>query len=189
MPTSIRKERVFVSSSPVFASSISPRSGASASGGAVTVTDLSHLTKLVVKTTPARPDGLAPPFGTSATAGEALICGSRPGEWTVIGSTDACRDAVGSPSATSAHVVDVTHGRVLLAVAGTAATSTLEKVCSLDWSDAMMPDGAVTSASVAKVTCDVVRHDGDTPTYWISADRSFGQYLHDALLDASAEFA
>ena len=78
-------------------------------------------------------------------------------------------------------------------VAGEAAASTLEKVCSLDWSDEMMPDGAVTSASVAKVACDVIRHDsatgsGTTTAYWIAADRSFGQYLHDALLDAAAEF-
>ena len=40
----------------------------------------------------------------------------------------------------------------------------LEKVCSLDWSDPMTPDGAVASASVAKVTCDIARNDVDGDT-------------------------
>ena len=172
---------------PVFASSVTnPVEGSS--GGAVTITDLSHLTKLVVKTTPTRPDGLAPPFGAGEPAGEAVVCGTRPGEWTVIGPADACRGAVGQPTASSAHVVDISHGRVLIQVAGPAAASALEKVCSLDWSDEMMPDGAVTSASVAKVVCDVIRHDGASVRYWLLADRSYGQYVYDALIDAAAEF-
>ncbi len=167
-------------------------SSASSSGAAVTITDLSHLCKLMVKTTAGRPDGLSPAFGASITVDDAAICGTRPGEWTLVGPESACWAAVSAAidqtSDTAAHVIDITHGRVLLAVAGAAASSALEKVCSLDWSDEMMPDGAVTSASVAKVTCDVIRHDGDEPTYWISADRSFGRYLHDALIDAAAEF-
>jgi len=59
----------------------------------------------------------------------------------------------------------------------------------LDWSDAMTPNGAVASASVAKVTCDIARCDGDSaPSYMIFCDRSFGQYLFDALIDAGEEF-
>lgn len=154
------------------------------------MTDLSALAKLVIKTTAARPTVLAPAFGSSEAVGEALVCGTRPGEWTVIGPADACRAVVADTVAdTSAHVVDLTHGRALIEVAGADAASALEKVCSLDWSDDMMPDGAVTSASVAKVACDVIRRDGESPAYWIAADRSFGQYLFDALVDAAAEFA
>jgi len=86
-------------------------------------------------------------------------------------------------------VVDWTYGRAQFRLTGTAATRTLEKVCSLDWSDAMMPDGAVTSGSVAMVTCDLIRSDVDsTPSYLILCDRSFGQYLFDALIDAGDEF-
>ncbi len=170
-----------------FVSSITdPADGAT--GGAVTITDFSHLTKLVVKTTPARPDGLGPRFGSGELVGDALVCGTRPGEWTVIGPAGACAAAVGPATETSAHVIDITHGLVLIQVAGPAAASALEKVCSLDWSDDMMPDGAVTSGSVAKVSCDVIRHDGHSPAYWIAADRSFGQYLYEALVDAAAEF-
>ena len=104
----------------------------------------------------------------------------------MIGTAEATAAAV---DGISAHVVDLTHGRLLIEVAGEAAAATMEKVCSIDWSDEMMPDGAVTSASVAKVSCDIVRHDREHPAYWLAADRSFGQYLYDALVDAAAEFS
>lgn len=173
-----------VSDSPVFTSPIT--ADPSGAAGAVTVTDMSHLSKLIVKTTAAHAAGSGPPFGTSATAGEALVCATRPDEWMVIGTTEATAAAV---TDVAAYVVDLTHGRLLIEVAGEAATSALEKVCSIDWSDDMMPDGAVTSASVAKVSCDIIRHDREHPAYWIAADRSFGQYLYEALIDAAAEFA
>lgn len=86
-------------------------------------------------------------------------------------------------------VVDHTHSRALFRLTGSASPSVLEKVCSLDWSDAMTPDGAVVSASVARVTCDITRNDVDgVGSYLIACDRSFGQYLFDALLDAGDEF-
>jgi len=93
---------------------------------------------------------------------------------------------------TDGHVslVDWTHGRAQFRLTGDLAPSALEKVCGLDWSDAMMPNGAVTSGSVAKVTCDLIRNDvDDTPSYLILCDRSFGQYLYDAITDATTEFA
>ena len=74
-------------------------------------------------------------------------------------------------------------------VTGSEATRLLEKVCGIDWSDHMTPDGAVLSASVALVTCDIARNDvseDDTssrPSYLIFCDRSFGQYLFDALIE------
>ena len=53
----------------------------------------------------------------------------------------------------------------------------------------MMPNGAVTSGSAAKVTCDLIRNDlDDTPSYLILCDRSFGQYLFDTIIDAGDEF-
>lgn len=179
-----------MSDTPTFVSSIVEASVGAALPAvtltAVTLTDLSYLTKVVVKTTPARTGGLGPAFGSSEVVGEALVCGSRPGEWLVLGQPEAVAGAIGD---VDANQVDVTHGRLLIEVAGAAAVATLEKVCSLDWDDRMMPDGAVTSASVAKVNCDIIRSDRDgAPAYLIAADRSFGQYLHDAIVDAAQEF-
>lgn len=171
---------------PGFAGSILTPTSSTAKDAAVVVTDRSHLTKVSVRTMPSRAGGLGPAFGASELVGEALVCGSRPGEWLVIGEADAVHAAIGD---LAAHTVDLTHGRVLIEVAGEAAAGTLEKICNLDWSDAMTPDGAVVSASVAKISCDVIRHDNnDRRAYLIAADRSFGQYLYDAIADAAAEF-
>lgn len=127
---------------------------------------------------------------------EALILGSRPGEWIVLGSGEAVdgviEEVFRQGEADDSDLVtarDLTHPRGVFRLTGTTSVSTLEKVCSLDWSDPMMPDGAVASASVAKVTCDIARNDVDgAPSYLIFCDRSFGQYLFDALIDAGTEF-
>ena len=98
----------------------------------------------------------------------------------------ALNGVVGQDFVTS---LDWMHGRALFRLTGHDAARTLEKVCSLDWSEEMTPDGAVASASVAKVTCDIAREDVDgKPSYLIFCDRSFGQYLFDALIDAGDEF-
>ena len=77
-----------------------------------------------------------------------------------------------------------------LRLTGVRSASALEKVCSLDFDDMMFPDGATGSASVAKVSSDLIRDDiNDEPSYLILADRSFGQYLYDAVHDATTEFA
>ena len=161
-------------------------------GTALTLTDRSSTTKRIVRAAPdtAAAQGLGARFGTSRAAGQALICGQRPGEWLLIGPATEV-DAVIGGLDTAGHVsvIDHTHSRAMFRLTGVAAASLLEKLCGLDWSDAMTPDGAVTSGSVAKTTCDLVRNDVDgTPSYLILCDRSFGQYLFDAVLDAGEEF-
>ena len=215
-----------------------PTSGASASaastsGDSLTLTDLSATTKWLIR---ADADGqvaahLGVGFATSATApGGALVLGSRPGEWIAAGTPEQVSSVVsgidalagnGTEAAASAELVthlDWTHGRALFRLTGANAARLLEKVCGLDWSDHMTPDGAVASASVALVTCDLARNDlsdsdradssdsdadksdaddsdannsdaaARTPSYLIFCDRSFAQYLFDALADAGTEF-
>ena len=154
---------------------------------------------------------LEAPFGASATltvdaadatvpdggsAHEALILGVRPGEWFVLGSGEAVDGVVeavirlgqarGSALVTAR---DFTHGRALFRLTGKAAPKVLEKLCSLDWSDPITPDGAVMSGSVARVSCDIARDDIDGAcSYLIVCDRSVGQYLFDVLIDAGIEF-
>ena len=181
--------------SPAFESPV-VRSYEFSSGGPLMLTDASATTKWLVRaeTGGAAADRMDAPFGSSrAAGGGAFVMGSRPGEWIVVGPADAVAAVVagldGLDSSEFVTALDWTHGRALFLVTGTDASRMLEKVCSLDWSDAMTPDGAVASASVAKVTCDIARYDGDSaPTYMIFCDRSFGQYLFDALIDAGDEF-
>ena len=129
-------------------------------------------------------------FGTSRTEDGVLIVGQRPDEWVLLGQESAVGVLVDILDR-SGHVsvIDTTHGRAMFRLTGADAASVLEKLCSLDWNDHITPDGAAVSASVARVTCDIVRNDLDDPrSYLISCDRSFGQYLFDVILDAGQEF-
>ncbi len=160
--------------------------------GEQTLTDVSATTKALVRA-PRGSDAAAElgvNFGSSRVADGTLVVGIRPTEWLVLGPADAVwafTDAIDSTGHVSK--VDFTHGRALFRITGTQSAKVLEKICSLDWADNMMPDGAATSASVAKVTCDIVRNDVDgVRSYFLASDRSSGQYLFDAILDAGTEF-
>lgn len=133
---------------------------------------------------------MAQHFAGARRSGDVLIAGSRPDEWLLLGPHEAVHQRLAEmPRDGHVSVVDWTHGRAQFRMTGLESTRALEKVCGLDWSDHMMPDGAVTSGSVAKVTCDLIRDDIDgTPSYLVLCDRSFGHYLFDTLIDASAEF-
>ncbi len=165
-------------------------------GSHLTLADASATTKWLVRAAADGPtaDQLGARFGTSRVApGGALVLGSRPGEWIIVGTADEVAAAVAGLDGLSGQefmtALDWTHSRAMFRVTGADATRMLEKVCGIDWGDHMTPDGAVLSASVALTTCDLARNDVDgTPSYLIFCDRSFGQYLFDALIDAGNEF-
>jgi len=159
---------------------------------ALTLADESALSKWLVRADARSRTAvaLATPFGSGSERGGVLIACSRPDEWLLLGpETEIEALVLGLPAADHVSLIEWTHARAAIRLTGVIATRALEKVCALDWSDAMTPDGAVTSASVAKVTCDVVRNDlAGVPSYVVLCDRSFGQYLYDALADAADEF-
>lgn len=161
-------------------------------GAALRLTDESSMSKFVIRAAPGTPAraSLAQVFAGSRVSNDILIAGTRPDEWMLLGPAEPVQTRVEElPTDGHVSVVDWTHGRAQFRLTGDDAARTLEKVCGLDWSDAMMPDGAVTSGSVARVTCDLIRSDLEsTPSYLILCDRSFGQYLFDALIDAGDEF-
>ena len=200
MLTSTRMECGSVAELPAFESPVGRSfvsyEGASTeprqSGAALTLHDVSATTKIIVRAGPetAAHHQLDASFGTSRIEEGVLVAGQRPDEWIILGPADASRALVDRLDR-SGHVsvIDHTHSRALFRLTGAEAASVLEKLCSLDWNDHMTPDGAAVSASVAKVTCDIVRNDVDgTRSYLISCDRSYGQYLFDAILDARHEF-
>jgi heterotetrameric sarcosine oxidase gamma subunit len=98
---------------------------------------------------------------------------------------------VGAPFAAGlVTVIDVTHGSVVLRLAGAESDRVLEKICAIDLSESAAPDGSSFRSSVARLRCTVVRDDLDgVRSYLIESDRSSGQYLFDAIRDAGAEFA
>ncbi len=200
MPTSTRRGRGSVAEYPTFESPVSTNfvsyGGApmepGGPGSPLTLQDHSSTTKFIVRagseTNAFRQ--LSTPFATSRTEDGVLIAGQRPDEWLLVGREQAVRALAGRLDRTG-HVslIDGTHGRAMFRLTGAGSALLLEKLCSLDWNDHMTPSGAAVSGSVAKVTCDIVRNDLDgVPSYLISCDRSFGQYLFEVILDAGQEF-
>lgn len=173
---------------PEFRSSVTTLAATPA--GAPALTDESSLTKISVRArVGASPLGVD--FTRAIERDGVLICGIRPDEWLLLGEpneVEALLATAGFDASVSR--IDITHSRLCLRLTGVRSASALEKVCSLDFDDEMFPDKATGSASVAKVSSDLIRDDiGGEPSYLLLADRSFGQYLYDAIHDATAEFA
>lgn len=170
------------------------------SNGALRLADLTPLSKVLVRaaTGSAAARKLGCDFGSSRRADGSLVIGAGPGEWLLLG-------PAGSPPKVAAElessgaaakedelltVIDMTHGSVVLRLSGESSHRVLEKLCAIDLSDGAVPSASCFRSSVARLRCTVVRDDlGPERSYLIESDRSSGQYLFDAILDAGAEFA
>jgi heterotetrameric sarcosine oxidase gamma subunit len=166
------------------------------SGADLRIMDCTPLAKVLVR---ASTDGevartLGVPFGRAARDEHGtLVVGSGPGEWLLLAppATNAvvARRVEGIPDEGLVSVFDATHGRALMRITGERAADLLAKVCGVDFSEEVTPDGAAFRSSVAKLVTDVVRDDrGAERSYLLHCERSSGQYLFDALIDAGDEF-
>ena len=175
------------------------RAGADTAGGTgLTITDCTPLAKLQVRA-PAggkAASALGVRFGRAARdpAGT-LVVGSGPGEWLLLAAPGqaaelAWRLARIAEQARGEHVtwVDLTHGRALMRLTGSPAASVLARICGIDLSDDITPDGAAFRTSVAALATDIVRDDvSGTRSYLLHCERSSGDYLFRALLRAGAD--
>lgn len=169
------------------------------SRAALTITDCTPMAKVSVR---ASYDGelaqvLGVPLGRIArqdwSGVSVLLVGSGPGEWLALGppGTGArllqCLERTAADLDELVTVVDLTHGGALVRITGVEATELLAKECAIDFDAG--GDGTALRTAVAGVATDVVRDDqAGTPSYLLHCERSSGQYLYDALLDAGAEF-
>jgi heterotetrameric sarcosine oxidase gamma subunit len=166
------------------------------SAAALKITDCTPLAKILVlaSTESELARSLGVSFGrTTRDAHGTLVVGSGPGEWLLLatpGTSAAVTQRVEEvPDEGLVSVFDATHGRALVRITGSRAPDLLTKVCAVDLADEVTPDGAAFRSSVAKLVTDVVRDDsGDSRSYLLHCERSSGQYLFDALIDAGAEF-
>lgn len=154
----------------------------------LTLTDLTPVAKVAVRADPAGPmaEALTTPPDT------VLVTSVVPGEWLVLAEAGeearvaAWLESLGGGEFAS--VVDLTHGRALLRLTGRRAPDVLAKECAVDLGDRGCPDGRALRTAVAGLAVDVVRDDrAGVPSYLMHAERSSGQYLFDALLDAGAD--
>jgi len=158
------------------------------------ISDHTPLAKVLVL---ASPDGgtaraLGVPFGRAARDEHGtLVVGSGPGEWLLLSSPGTATEVAGRVEVDGGlvSVFDATHGRAVMRITGARAAEMLSKVCAIDFSEEVTPDGAAFRSSVAKLVTDVVRDDeGGVRSYLLHCERSSGQYLFDTLLDAGNEF-
>lgn len=167
------------------------------SAAGLTITDLTPLAKVQVK---ARWDGgaaaaLAVPHGRAARDRHgALVIGAGPGEWLILAAPGSAAEVAGRVRDAVAGleelvtVVDLTHGRALLRITGERTPDLLAKVCGIDLAEHVTGNGAAFCSSVARLATDVVRDDLGARSYLLHCERSSGQYLFDAVVDAGTEF-
>ena len=166
------------------------------SAAGLTITDCTPLAKVLVL---AFADGelartLGVPFGRAARDAQgSLVVGSGPGEWLLLaapGTSAAVTQRVEEvKDERLVSVFDATHGRALVRITGARTPELLAKVCAIDFADRVTLNGAAFRSFVAKLVTDVVRDDRDGEiSYLLHCERSSGQYLFDALIDAGDEF-
>lgn len=165
------------------------------SRAALRLADQTPLTKISVRAE--RAGSVAARIGVSVghavRDGDRLTISVAPGEWLVIAPTGqhaAVAGEVARDADELVTVIDVTHGRVLLRLTGSAARDALSKICAIDLHDDVTPDGTALRTAVAAVVTDVVRDDVDGQcSYLLGCEWSSGQSLFDAVLVAGAEFS
>ena len=177
-----------------------------AATGELTITDCTPAAKVQLRALPGGRAAVAVgvPFGRAARDGDGtLVVGSGPGEWLLIGSPGQGAALAAGLERLALHApgelvtwVDITHGRALMKLTGSLAPAVLAKLCGVDLSEDVIPDGAAFRSSVASLATDVIRDDlaggsdgaKGAQSYLLHCERSAGQYLFDALLRAGAEF-
>ncbi|WP_342709875.1 sarcosine oxidase subunit gamma family protein [Bradyrhizobium sp. B124] len=131
----------------------------------------------------------------SSTISAVLRCdalGKRsvsPGQWFVVG------DVALSPKALAdiaqkvephAEVVDQSHGRVRIAIAGAKAMSVLAKGTAVDLALNVFPVGHATTALIGHIAAHITRVSDDG--FELMVLRGFAESLWDELVELSAEF-
>jgi heterotetrameric sarcosine oxidase gamma subunit len=157
--------------------------------------DCTPLAKVLVR---GSPDGrmagaLGVGFGRAARDRHGtLVVGSGPGEWLLLAPPGMAAEVAGRlprpADGELVSVLDATHDQALVRLSGAHAATLLARLCAIDLADEATPDGAAFRSSVAALVTAVVRDDLDGErSYLLACERSFGQYLFDALLDAGGE--
>ena len=137
--------------------------------------------------------GVRPPLESvsSAGRGDTNLLWLGPDEWLAVFRDErreevlsALRDAL---APLHAAVVDVSHARTAVALAGPHARSVLQKGCHLDLHPLRFRAGNVAQSRFAR--CHILLHQtDDAPAYDLYVQRSFARYLWSWLEDAAAEY-
>lgn len=129
--------------------------------------------------------GISSALGCDALAKRSV----SPGQWFVVGdeplSPAALADIV-QKLKPHADVVDQSHGRVRIAIAGAKAASVLAKGTAVDLALNAFPVGRATTTLIGHIAAHITRVSEDG--FELMALRGFAESLWDELADLSAEF-
>jgi heterotetrameric sarcosine oxidase gamma subunit len=124
----------------------------------------------------------APGPGASATGAGGTLLRTEPLKWLLISETEIPRPALKETDGT---VVELSHARTVIRVAGPRAVELMARMVPLDLRPAAFPEGAVASTGLHQVGVTVLARDGG---FDVMALRSYGLSVWRTLVDAAAQF-
>lgn len=128
---------------------------------------------------------LPPEPNTSSADDRGALLWLGPDEWLHVGHPGA--GAADALAACASAVVDVSHGRAVMRIAGPHAADALAKGLPLDLRPHAFPAGCCAQSVMAR--CNVLVHRlDDTPAYDVFVMRSYGRSVWHFLCEAAAEY-
>ena len=129
-----------------------------------------------------------PPLGTAVADPNLTIAAIAPGRFLIAGIAPdlAPRLEAALPSEEAA-VTDLSHGRAILRLQGSAAAELLARGVALDLHPAAFPPGRVAQTAIHHI--DVLLHRRAADSFDLWALRGFAEALAEWLVDAGLEFA
>ncbi|RUX26057.1 sarcosine oxidase subunit gamma [Mesorhizobium sp. M2A.F.Ca.ET.042.01.1.1] len=112
-----------------------------------------------------------------------------PGQWFVVGDQPLSPAALAELAQKLKHIadlVDQSHGRVRIAIAGPKATSVLAKGTAADLALEVFPVGHATTTLIGHISAQITRMSEDR--FELMVLRGFAESLWDELADLSAEY-
>lgn len=134
--------------------------------------------------------GLAAPRPNRFSADARMsLRATGPGIWQVVGGAGNLPEpaALRATLAGVATVVDLSHARTALKIAGHCAIRTLAKHCGLDLHAAKFPTGSATNTRFGHIGMTLARID-DAPSFELLVFRGYAEFVFDSLVEAAGEF-
>ena len=131
-----------------------------------------------------------PPPGRGAAAAEATALWIQPDTWLVVaprGIEGALAARLKGVAGAAGSVVDQSHGKTLLHLAGADARATLGKGCRIDLDPAAFGPGRAAVTQMAQVGCVLHQRD-DVPSFSLIVPSSYAIPFFDWLCHSAAEF-
>jgi heterotetrameric sarcosine oxidase gamma subunit len=124
----------------------------------------------------------APGPGLSATGPNGTLLRAEPLKWLLVGEGEIAQPAL---DATDGTVLELSHARTVIHVAGPSAVDLMARMVSLDLRPAVFTDGSVASTGLHHVGVTILARDGGFDIFVL---RSYGLAIWETLIESAAQF-